>query len=237
MLEVRGLRAWYGHIQALFAIDLEVGEGETLALVGTNGAGKSTTVGAIAGYVRATGSIHFRGLPVEGVRQYQRARLGMRLVPENRGLFWRMTVDENLELGRGGSGSRTDVEEVLEAFPLLGERRKNIASDLSGGEQQMLAIARALVGRPSFLMLDEPSLGLAPRMIDQVYERLANLKRSGLTMLLVEQSIQRARTLADRLCLIRTGEVVATVAASDESGVGRLTTEALGYARAESALE
>lgn len=235
MLEVRGLRAWYGHTQALFAIDLEIGEGETLALVGTNGAGKSTTVGAIAGFVRAEGSIRYKGLQVEGVRQYQRARMGMRLVPENRGLFWQMTVDENLELGRGRSGSRGDIEEVLEAFPLLRERRKNVASDLSGGEQQMLAIARALVGRPAFLMLDEPSLGLAPRMVDQVYETLAALKGSGLTMLLVEQSIQRARTLADRLCLIRTGEVVATVAASDESAVDRLTAEALGYTRTERA--
>ena len=233
MLEVRGLKAWYGHTQALFGVDLSVADGETVALVGTNGAGKSTTVGAIAGSVRSDGVVEYRGADIGSERSYRRARMGMRLVPENRGLFWHMTVEENLDLGRAVDGQSGDVDEIYETFPLLRERRRNQASDLSGGEQQMLAIARALLGRPVFLMLDEPSLGLAPRLVDQVYERLARLKATGLTMLLVEQSIHRAQTLADRLCLIRTGEVVATVSASDDRAVYRLTAQALGYGTGE----
>ena len=227
MLEVKGLCAWYGQTQALFGLDFSVAAGETLALVGTNGAGKSTTVSAIAGLVSTSGSIRFADEPLDGRKPFERARAGIAMVPETRGLFWKMSVRENLVLGCG-PGSDGNLEEATELFPAIARRMDTRVSDLSGGEQQMVAIARAIVRRPRLLMLDEPSLGLAPRIVDDVYERLRVLKSTGITLLLVEQSIPLAQEFADRLCLLRSGEVVTTVSSSDTAAVSSLSAVALG---------
>jgi branched-chain amino acid transport system ATP-binding protein len=227
MLEVLELCAWYGQTQALFGIDFDIAAGETLALVGTNGAGKSTTVSAVAGLVTTSGSISFDGEPIGDRKPYERARAGIAVVPETRDLFWKMTVRENLVLGCG-PGAGGGVDEALDLFPAIAGRMDSRVSDLSGGEQQMVAIARAMVRRPRLLMLDEPSLGLAPRIVTDVYERLRALKDTGITILLVEQSIPLAQGFADRLCLLRSGEAVTTVAASDTEAVGALSAVALG---------
>jgi branched-chain amino acid transport system ATP-binding protein len=226
-LRVSTLRAWYDSTQALFDVAFEVPTGQTLALVGTNGAGKTTTVNAIAGIVKATGTIEFEGRRIEGTQAFERARAGIALVPEGRGLFWRQSVKENLSVGRGPDG-RASENDVLALFPKLAERRETRASDLSGGEQQMLAIARAMMRQPRLLMLDEPSLGLAPAIIDDVYSRLEVLKASGLTILLVEQSIPRAQGFADRLCLLRNGTTAMTVDSNDREAVDSLAAIALG---------
>jgi branched-chain amino acid transport system ATP-binding protein len=227
LLRVRDLQAWYGHTQALFGVHFEIAQGETVALVGTNGAGKSTTIRALLGTVASAGVIEFDGLRLQSLKPFERARLGIAVAPEGRGLFWGMTVRENLLLGRGPEGKGT-VAEMLDLFPVLEQRVNSRASDLSGGEQQMLSIARAMIRKPRFLMLDEPSLGLAPKLINVVYERLELLKSTGVTILLVEQSIARAAQFAERLCLLRTGEVAATVSTSDKPAVASLVSLALG---------
>jgi branched-chain amino acid transport system ATP-binding protein len=226
-LKVANLRAWYDSTQALFDVGFDIPAGTTLALVGTNGAGKTTTVNAIAGIVQATGSIEFEGRRIETMQPFQRARAGIALVPEGRGLFWQETVKENLSVGRGPDGHGS-LDEVIALFPRLAERQNVRASNLSGGEQQMLAIARAMMRQPRLLMLDEPSLGLAPAIIDDVYSKLELLKSSGLTILLVEQSIRRARHFADRLCLLRNGVTTMSVDSSDETAVENLAAVALG---------
>lgn len=226
-LRVANLKAWYDSTQALFDVGFDIPAGTTLALVGTNGAGKTTTVNAIAGIVHASGSIAFEGRQIEGTQPFERARAGIALVPEGRGLFWQETVKENLSVGRGPDG-RGSFEEVLTLFPRLAERQNVRASNLSGGEQQMLAIARAMMRQPRLLMLDEPSLGLAPAIIDDVYSKLDVLKSSGLTILLVEQSIRRARDFADRLCLLRNGSTTMSVDSSDDAAVENLAAVALG---------
>lgn len=229
MLRVDDLRAWYGATQALFGVSFELAEGETLALVGTNGAGKTTTVRAIAGITDAVGTITLGGEDISSLAPFLRARLGIATVAEGRGLFWHMTVLENLSLG-AGPGRKSDPGRVLELFPPLQSRMTSRASDLSGGEQQMLAIARAVMRQPRLLILDEPSLGLAPRIVDEVYSQLAVLQSTGVTILLVEQSIPRAARFAQRLCLLRTGQVAALVDASDADAVNELSSLALGDA-------
>jgi branched-chain amino acid transport system ATP-binding protein len=226
-LRVSKLRAWYGATQALFDVFFEIPHGQTLALVGTNGAGKTTTVNAIAGIVYASGEIEFDGHRLDQIQAYERARVGLGLVPERRGLFWSLTVEENLDVGRGPKGGAS-IDTALAMFPRLASRINARASDLSGGEQQMLAIARALMRRPRLLMLDEPSLGLAPAVVDDVYDRLSLLKSSGLTILLVEQSIPRAQRFADRLCLLRNGMTAMNVEATDLKSVEALAAIALG---------
>ena len=219
-LEIRGLRVAYGSIQAVQGIDLRVDAGELVALVGPNGAGKSSTLAAVAGLVAPTGgSIEFCGASLIGRVPEDIIRLGISLVPENRSIFASLTVEENLVLGttirRDRSAARGDIETQLDRMPILRERLRQPAGYLSGGEQQQLAIARALVSRPKLLLLDEPSLGLAPQLVDLVFEIVEQLRRDGITTLLVEQNAARAVELADRSYVLRTG-LVARAGTSEE---------------------
>jgi len=221
MLTVSDLEARYGAIVALRGVSLVVEEGELVALVGSNGAGKSTTLACIAGLHRPTlGSATFEGTALVGRAPEDVARLGISLVPENRGIFPTLTVAENLRLGSylrrdGAAAVRADLEGLFERFPVLGQRRDQYAGTLSGGEQQQLAIARALIGKPRLLMLDEPSLGLAPTLVDRVFELVEELHRSGVTILLVEQNVRRTLEVADRAYLLRTGRMEASGKPSD----------------------
>jgi len=221
MLTVTGVEARYGAIVALREVSLTVDEGELVALVGSNGAGKSTTLAVIAGLHRATrGSAAFEGTSLLARAPEDVARLGISLVPENRGIFPTLTVAENLRLGSylrrdGAAAVRRDLDGLFERFPVLGQRRNQPAGTLSGGEQQQLAIARALIGKPRLLMLDEPSLGLAPTLVDRVFELVAELHRAGVTILLVEQNVRRTLEVADRAYLLRTGRMEASGKPSD----------------------
>jgi branched-chain amino acid transport system ATP-binding protein len=220
MLEVRDVSVFYGKIQALRGVSLDVARGEVVALIGSNGAGKSTLLRTVAGVLAPrTGTIVFERTPIAGVGAHRAARLGLRLVPEGRGLLTRMTVLDNLLMGqylrpRDAEAAR-DVEAVLERFPLLRERQAQVASTLSGGEQQMLAIARALVGRPQLLMLDEPSLGLAPLIVSRIFDVIRSIKDDGVTILLVEQNAKKALQIADRAYILETGQVTLAGPARD----------------------
>ncbi|MEK6719695.1 MAG: ABC transporter ATP-binding protein [Chloroflexota bacterium] len=221
MLSVAQVEARYGAIVALRDVSLTVEEGELVALVGSNGAGKSTTLAVVAGLHRPTGgTVNFEGTSLVGRAPEDVARLGISLVPENRGIFPTLTVAENLRLGAylrrdGAAAVRQDLDGLFERFPVLGQRRDQQAGTLSGGEQQQLAIARALVGKPRLLMLDEPSLGLAPTLVDRVFELVGELHRSGVTILLVEQNVRRTLEVADRAYLLRTGRMEASGRPSD----------------------
>lgn len=208
MLEVRDLHVRYGRVAALRGVSLRVDEGETVALIGANGAGKTTTLMAIAGALRpASGEIEFEGRSIAGLAPEQIVRRGVSLAPEGRRIFSTLTVRENLLLGSRAGGGGDRLEELLERFPVLRARFQSPAGTLSGGEQQQLALARALVSRPRLLLLDEPSLGLAPRLVDEIMELVAALHRDGQTILLVEQSVQQALEISDRAYVLRTGEV------------------------------
>jgi branched-chain amino acid transport system ATP-binding protein len=212
MLEVDGLDIVYGRDAAVRGVSLSVDEGQSVGLVGPNGAGKSSTLNAIVGLVRAAGGdIRFKGASLLGQRPDQIARMGIALVPEGRRIFGEMSVRENLVLGmtaRGRDADRAaDLERVLERFPVLKRLYGTSAGKLSGGEQQQLAIARALVGRPSVLLLDEPSLGLAPKYVDLVFEILGELRSTGVTMLLVEQNVARTIAFCDRTHIMRAGRI------------------------------
>jgi branched-chain amino acid transport system ATP-binding protein len=211
MLQVRGLNVAYGDLPALWDIAFDVRAGELVAMIGPNGAGKTTTLKAILGLVRCqAGEITFQECPIHHQPPHRRVRLGLALVPEGRHVFPYMTVQENLELG--ASRARGEGVQALERsyalFPILGERRKQLAGTLSGGQQQMLAIGRALMSNPRLLMLDEPSLGLAPLVVDQLYAKIHELKTAGLTILLVEQQVYGALELADRAYVLETGRLV-----------------------------
>lgn len=213
MLDVSELEVRYGSITALKKISLSVEKGEVIALVGMNGAGKSTTLNSIAGTVRPhSGEIEFEGSSILGQPPEDRVRNGIALVPEGRHIFGTLTVAENLRLGattRSDRGAINDeIEASLERFPVLRRYYKMPADRLSGGEQQQLAIARALLSRPRLLLLDEPSFGLAPKMIDLVFETMAELKEDGVTILVVEQAAERAVAFADRAYALATGEIV-----------------------------
>lgn len=215
MLKVEGLEARYGSITAVRDVSLEVGEGELVALIGANGAGKSTTLGAIAGVVKPSrGRISFLGSSIVGQTPEEIARRGVSMVPENRGIFPSLTVGENLRLGsylrRDPDAVRADTEGVFERFPILSERQAQSAGTLSGGEQQQLAIGRALLSRPRLLMLDEPSLGLAPALVDRIFRLVKELRDEGVTILLVEQNVARTLEIADRVYLLRTGRIEAS---------------------------
>ncbi len=212
MLTVTDLSARYGRVTALRSVSVTVGQGEIVAIVGPNGAGKSTTLAAITGIVRPSGgSIELEGRSLLGLAPERIVRLGIALVPEGRQIFSSLSVAENLELGttprRDRAAAREDLERELDRFPVLRTYYRTSAAKLSGGEQQQLAIARALLSRPKLLLLDEPSLGLAPIMIDRVFETLEQLRESGVTVLLVEQNATRAVALADRSYVLRTGRV------------------------------
>ena len=244
MLAVRGLAVRYGPIQAVRGIELEVHEHEIVALIGANGAGKSSVVKAIAGLVPFTGDVTYDGRRLRPGQAERNVGAGLALVPEGRGILGRMTVEENLLMGAYARRDRariaSDVEQVLGRFPILKERLRFGAGLLSGGEQQMLAIARALLARPRLLLLDEPSLGLAPKITAAIFRLIADLRRDGLTVLLVEQKARQTLKLADRAYLMETGRVAACGLARDLARDSLLSQSFLGghaEARGESGLE
>jgi ABC-type branched-chain amino acid transport systems, ATPase component len=215
MLSVENIYARYGAITALRGVSIIVNEGELVALIGVNGAGKSTVLSTIVGLLRpAQGKIIFQGQPIDGKSPEQIAHLGIALVPESRDIFPSLTVEENLRLGAFVRNNRTeykkDLEETFSLFPILGERIHQPGGTLSGGEQQQLAIARALMSHPRLLMLDEPSLGLSPVMVDQIFDLIKRLHVMGTTILLVEQNVNRTLAISDRAYLINTGRVEIT---------------------------
>jgi branched-chain amino acid transport system ATP-binding protein len=206
LLEIEELRVRYGVVEAVHGISFAANAGEVTALIGANGAGKSSTLAAISGLVPAGGRIRFDGHDIAGSPPHAIVRAGIVQVPEGREILARMSVEENLLMGLRGR-DRRELDSAYERFPILRERRALLAGTLSGGEQQMLAIARALLARPRLLLLDEPSLGLAPLIVKQVFEILADLKRQGVTMLLVEQNALRALRLADRAFVLELGRI------------------------------
>ena len=211
LLQLQGLSVGYGSVQALRGIDLTVNQGELVTLLGSNGAGKSSTLRAVSALVPASGRILWRGGDLAGVPAHRIVRLGIGHCPEGRRVISRQSVLANLELGaylrRDRAGISADLERCYTLFPRLAERRSQLAGALSGGEQQMLAIARALMGQPELLMLDEPSLGLAPKLVGEVMEALSQLHRDGLTILLVEQNARAALEIADRGCVLEAGRL------------------------------
>jgi branched-chain amino acid transport system ATP-binding protein len=213
MLELDGVRVRYGHVEALKSVSIRVAEGSILAVLGANGAGKTSLLRAILGLNAASGSIRFRGMDIGTLATFERVRLGIALVPEGRRLFPAFTVEENLRIGsigrRDGAEVSNDIHEVCEIFPVLRERRRQPAHTLSGGEGQMLAIARALLSRPKMLLLDEPSVGLMPRAVAETFKAIARVaKQKGLTVLLVEQNAKKALGIADHAAVLELGRVV-----------------------------
>jgi len=212
VLELRDVDVSYGRVQALRGVSLTVGEGEIVALIGSNGAGKTTTLRTISGLVRPSkGEVLLRGQPIQGMGAEAIARLGVGHAPEGRRLFSRMTVRENLDMGaysrKDRAGIRDDFERVFALFPRVKERSSQLAGSLSGGEQQMVAIGRALMARPTVLLLDEPSLGLAPIVVDSVFEVIREINQGGTTVLLIEQNALLALNTARRGYVLETGEV------------------------------
>ncbi|MCH8844500.1 MAG: ABC transporter ATP-binding protein [SAR324 cluster bacterium] len=219
MLSVQDLHAGYGPIKALRGIDLTVGQGEIVSLIGSNGAGKTTLLMTICGIVKPTGgTVRFDGRDVTGARSYDIMRQGVAQVPEGRRIFPRMTVMENLLIGVTHKDKvllRDDLERTFDAFPILKERRQQSGGTLSGGEQQMLAVGRALMSRPRLLLLDEPSLGLAPILVKQIFQIIRDINKRGTTILLVEQNAYAALNLAHRGYVLATGEIVMSGPAQD----------------------
>ena len=214
LLAVNALKVAYGGIQAVKGVSFEVKEGELVSLIGANGAGKTTTLKAITGTQPvAAGEILFLGKPVKGQGSWDLVKQGLVMVPEGRGTFTRMTITENLQMGafiRNDNEVDADVEKVFTIFPRLKERRNQLAGTMSGGEQQMLAMGRALMARPKVLLLDEPSMGLSPIMVDKIFEVVNDIHQQGTTILLVEQNASRALQLAQRGYVMDSGEVTMT---------------------------
>ncbi len=220
LLKVSGLRVAYGGIQAVKGIDFEVHEGELVSLIGSNGAGKTTTMKAVTGSLPlAGGDIEYLGKSIKGQGPWDLVRQGLAMVPEGRGVFTRMTITENLLMGsytrRDKAGIAQDTERVFTIFPRLRERKDQLAGTMSGGEQQMLAIGRALMSRPKVLLLDEPSMGLSPIMVDTVFEVVRDVYAQGVTVLLVEQNASRALALADRGYVMESGLIGMTGTGKD----------------------
>ena len=225
ILKVENMNVYYGAIHAIKGISFHVDQGEVVTLIGANGAGKSTTLQTVSGLLRSrTGSIQFCGENISNVPSHKIVEKGLAQVPEGRRIFLQMSVDENLEMGaytQSAAGVEADLEKVYAQFPRLKERRRQIAGTLSGGEQQMLAIGRALMSHPKLLMLDEPSMGLAPILVEQIFDIIRKLHEEGTTILLVEQNAQMALSVADRAYVMETGNITlsgtgAELAASDE---------------------
>ncbi len=231
MLKVEGLCVSYGPVRAVSDVGFEVRAGEILALIGPNGAGKTTTLKAIAGVLPFTGRIEFDGAPLRPGRAEERPGQGLCLVPEGRGILARMTVHENLLMGgycRKGGAPDKEINAVYERFPVLQERSAVPAGLLSGGEQQMLAIGRALLAKPRLLMLDEPSLGLAPLMVERVFGIVKDLRAAGITILIIEQKARQTLAIADRACVLETGRIVVTDEAARLKGDAALARAYLG---------
>ncbi len=211
MLKVEGIHVYYSSIHAIKGVSFEVNEGEIVTLIGANGAGKSTTLNTVAGLLKPRqGTVTFEGKVISGMPANRIVPLGMALCPEGRRIFQNMTVRENLEMGgytRAKEETAQTIEEVFARFPRLKERRRQIAGTLSGGEQQMLAMSRALMSRPRLMMLDEPSMGLAPILVDQIFDIIRELHASGTTILLVEQNARKALQIADRAYVLETGAI------------------------------
>lgn len=213
LLEVKNINSYYGNIHALKDISFEVHEGEIVSLIGSNGAGKSTTLKTIAGLMHSrTGSIRYQNTDISQTRADELPSKGIALVPEGRGVFASLTVRENLELGaysrKADQKMRDTMEEMYQLFPRLGERKQQYAGTMSGGEQQMLAIARALMSRPKLLLMDEPSMGLAPVLVDFVFETIQRIQKEGYTILLVEQNAHMALQIANRGYVLQSGKIV-----------------------------
>ena len=212
MLKVEDLHVYYGSIHAIKGVSFEVNEGEIVTLIGANGAGKSTTLNTVAGLMKPrSGSITFEGQQVAGMPASKIVPQGMALCPEGRRVFQQMTVRENLEMGgytRPAGEISASLDDVFERFPRLKERHRQVAGTLSGGEQQMLAMGRALMSKPRLLMLDEPSMGLAPLLVEQIFDIIGELNRAGTTILLVEQNAQMALSIANRAYVLETGNIV-----------------------------
>lgn len=233
MLLVENLHASYGAILALKGVSLEVQEGELVALIGVNGAGKSTLLSTIAGILRpVAGKITFRGEALIGKSPEEIVRKGISLVPEGREIFSSLTVEENLRMGAFVRRDRVEYQRDLEAifalFPILKQRFHQLGGTLSGGEQQQLAIARALMSHPALLMLDEPSLGLAPALVDQIFDLITRLHQQGTTILLVEQNVDRTLEIADRVYLLQTGKVKFSGTAAEVRHQGEVEKVYLG---------
>jgi len=239
MLSAQGLTSGYGKISALRNVEISVETGSIVTVVGPNGAGKSTMLNALIGLQPSTGSIVFRGEPVSKLTPERRLKLGMCIVPEKRELFSSMSIEENLELGafvhRGDRKVvlRQSLEEVFARFPPLAERRSQLAGTLSGGERQMLALGRALMSRPALLMLDEPSLGLAPRIVEEVFRIITELKATGVSILLVEQNARSALAISDYGYVLETGEVVLKGPSAKLTSDPRIVETYLGSSRQE----
>lgn len=219
MLKVNDLNVYYGAIHAIKGISFEVNEGEIVTLIGANGAGKTTTLNTIGGLLHPkTGTVTFNNETLVGIPAHKIVSKGLALCPEGRRVFLQMTVEDNLEMGAYTQQKTTikpGLERVYEQFPRLKERRKQIAGTLSGGEQQMLAMGRALMSNPKLMMLDEPSMGLAPILVDQIFEIIESLHKAGTTILLVEQNAQVALSIADRGYVLETGKIVASGSGKD----------------------
>jgi branched-chain amino acid transport system ATP-binding protein len=233
MLEVHDLEAGYGPIRALDRVSIEVGEGELVAIIGANGAGKTTLLMAISGIVPArSGEVVFRGARITGLEPHAIVRLGIGHSPEGRRIFPRLTVRENLELGgftqTDRAQVRRDIDEACGLFPILGDRLGQLGGTLSGGEQQMLALARALVGRPRLLLLDEPSLGLAPLIVAKIFEVIGSLSARGIAVVLVEQNARAALRLASRGYVLETGRITLTGPGPDLAADPRVRDAYLG---------
>ena len=220
MLDLENVNAYYGDSHILHGVSLAVNEGEVVCLLGRNGAGKTTTILTIMGYLKPRpGRILYRGRDIAALPPYAVARLGFGFVPQERGIFPSLTVRENLTVfARGRAGGRWTLERILELFPSLRARERNLGFQLSGGEQQMLSIARALMLNPSLLLLDEPSEGLAPLIVQDIVEVLRNLKREGLAILLVEQNLRTALAVADRHHVMNKGEICFTGSSGELEG-------------------
>jgi branched-chain amino acid transport system ATP-binding protein len=211
LLKVKGLKVAYGGIQAVKGVSFEVNEGELVSLIGANGAGKTTTMKAVTGVQPAAdGEIEYLGRKIKGQGSWDLVKQGLVMVPEGRGVFTRMTITENLQMGafvRNDGEIDADIEKVFGIFPRLKERRNQLAGTMSGGEQQMLAMGRALMARPKVLLLDEPSMGLSPIMVDKIFEVVNDIHKQGVTVLLVEQNASRALGLANRGYVMDSGEI------------------------------
>jgi branched-chain amino acid transport system ATP-binding protein len=232
VLSIEKLRSGYGRIEALHGVSIDVAAGEIVTLIGANGAGKTTLLHAISGVQPVSaGCIRFEGRPIEGVPAHARTALGIAQVPEGRQLFAPLSAEDNLKLGawtRRRSDFGVDLQRVYGLFPMLAELRHVSAGALSGGQQQLLAIGRALMAKPRLLLLDEPSMGLAPILVDQILDVVLDLKREGLTLLLVEQNANAALAIADRAYVLETGTITASGAAADIQSDQRVREAYLG---------